>query len=175
MTESDLGRIERELSVSLPLVCRQTMLDFPVRACAGNEEFALWDSADGLIRFNRQLRDEFSWPSHLYALGQFEGDEANYAIDLRDPAAPVWWVDHWDVGAKASGPIEPSFDKWITSYSAELRAILEGDGIDPDCTPEMQQQAEQENARSGCRLLALWAMAALLAVIGTLAMIAWRA
>ena len=175
MTESDLERIERELSISLPVVYRQTMLDFPVRACAGNEEFALWDSADGLIRLNRELRCEFSWPSHLYALGQPEGDDANYAIDLRDRAAPVWWVDHWDVEGKGSGPVEPSFAIWIASYSAELRSVLEGDRVDPDGTPKMRQQVEQANARNGCLLLALWAVSALFAVIGTLALLAWRA
>ena len=162
MNEAELDRVERELGVTLPASYRELMTGFPIRACSGNEEFALWDSADGLIRLNRQYRDEFAWQNHLFALGQLEGDTATYAIDLRDPVAPVWWIDHWQPHATGSGLVQPAFAAWAESYVAELRSDLERDGIDPDAGQEERRRLEAASARRSLVALSAFLLFAIL-------------
>lgn len=173
MTEADLDRIERELGIKLPASYRETMLNFPIRACAGNEDFALWDSADGLISLNRRYRDEFSWPAHLYALGEAEGDECTHALDLRDPGGPVWWIDHWQPDAKSSGPIEPAFSTWIEKYVRDWRSDLEREGIDPDGNPEERRRIEEESARQSRTALLVFIGLAVLIGTAILVVVTW--
>ncbi len=154
MTQEDLRTIESELGVSLPHQYRATMLNFPVPACAGNSDTYLWDDAAKLITENQMLRGGAPggvppWPSHLFCLGRAGGGDV-YAIDLRETQAPVRWIDHSDVNLKSSGRDADSFSEWVTRYIRDLRNDLEGDGVNPDGSPEDRAQAESRNARAGC-------------------------
>ena len=140
MSPEDLDRIERDLGINLPDSYRSVMSGFPIPAFAGNSDTDLWDDADALIERNLELRTEHvkghgPWPSHCY----FFGDPltaCGYALDLRKPDAPVLWVDHCDLDARASGEVAPSFAAWAEQYVAKVRGDLEKDGIDPDGAPD---------------------------------------
>lgn len=56
MTEDDLAGIEAELGIDLPKGYRDSMLDFPLPACAGNSDCDLWDDAEALTERNQELR-----------------------------------------------------------------------------------------------------------------------
>ena len=56
MTEPDLERIEKALSIRLPHEYRHLMLHFPIRYDAGTCNSPLWDDADALINRNQELR-----------------------------------------------------------------------------------------------------------------------
>jgi hypothetical protein len=156
LTAEDLTRIESALGVSLPAVYRRLVVPFPIPAYAGNADTELWDDPEQLVQLNRELRAGFAfvrrWPPHLFALGRDAGGSAT-AIDLRDPAGPVWWADrcHLDVGG--SGQVSPSLAAWAEEYLADLRADLEGTGVDPDGPPEARERAVEESGRAGCRCL----------------------
>ncbi len=97
MTESDLNLIEKELKLKLPSTYRNFMLDFPIPACTGNDDTELWDNAKRLISENQELRKGMfggvkPWPNHFFCLGG-AGSGCVYALDLRKPDAPVWWVE----------------------------------------------------------------------------------
>jgi hypothetical protein len=165
MNLADLDRIEAELSIRLPDAYRDTMLEFPIAACVGNSDTDLWDDAAALIRFNLELRRGAPggvppWPPHLFALGH-GGDGSPYALDLRDPSLPVWWVDHGAVASPGSGPVGSGFADWFRRYVDDVVHDLEADGIDPRGTPKERDLAEARNARQSCV-----AFLAFLAVVG---------
>ncbi len=157
MTENDLTQIEAALGITLPAAYRLLVVPFPVPSLAGNADTELWDDPDKLIELNRELRVGlyFSppWPVHMFALGQDSGGSAN-AIDLRDPAGPVWWADRCilDV-AVGSYQVSPSLEAWAVQCLADLRHDLVYNGIDPDGTPEAKKQVEQEGYKAANRLL----------------------
>lgn len=170
MIEADLARIEAALDVELPESYRSTMLRFPIPACAGNADTELWDDADTLIAYNRELRDGAPggvepWPPHMFALGH-GGDGCPMAIDLRQPEAPVWWVDHCHLDGRGSGQAHDSFLEFVERYVEDLRSDFLGDGIDPDGTPEEREAFYAREAREGC-FCWLWVLA--LAVVAVLA------
>lgn len=119
MTTDDLQRIEEALGVALPPTYREAMLRFPEGDLAGNADTEVWDDAEALIERNRELRaGERAWPAHLFFIGD-PLTACAYAIDLNDPAAPVWWVDHGDLDAPSSGVIAPAFEPWADALLAE--------------------------------------------------------
>jgi hypothetical protein len=147
MTISDIRRIEQALGITLPEAYRQRVVPFPVPCLAGNHDCDLWDDPEALIALNRQLRAGGqhcpAWPSHLFAVGQIEGDPPVKAIDLRAPdTAPVWWADHVDPNAPGSGETDSRFDDWANQYVADLRRDLRRDGFDPDASPSEHQAIE---------------------------------
>lgn len=133
MTKADLDRIESELHIVLPRSYRQLMSAYPIPAEAGNCDTDLWDDATVLIKHNHELRNRKRepWPADFFFIGDPLTSCGN-ALDLRDSAAPVWWVDHCDLSAKSSGAIAPSFEVWASKYVAVVREDLKRDGIDPD-------------------------------------------
>ena len=151
MTEADLRRIQTELGIELPESYRETMLTFAIPACAGNDDTELWDDPDALIARNQEYRQGAPggvkpWPVHLFFVGD-GGSGCAHAIDLRSPDAAVWWVDHGHLDLESSGEIEPSFSDWADAYLRDLRDDLEGDGIEPDHTPDDRERVETRNAR----------------------------
>jgi hypothetical protein len=129
-----LERIDKELGVALPDSYVKSMEDFPIPALAGNADTDLWDDADAIIERNRELREGIGapspWPDYLFFIGDPLSMAAN-AIDLRNDEAPVWWLDHCDVDAAASGEVSPSFAQWVGEWTDTLREDLARDGIDP--------------------------------------------
>ena len=154
MTEKDLDTLESELEISLPAEYRNTMLAFPVPACAGNDDSYLWDNVEKLIAENQELRTGGGlggppWPKHFFCLGRAGGGDC-YAIDLRDPRAPVWWVDHSRLDLESSCQETDSFSDWVDKFVRDLRSDLHGDGMDPDGLPEERAKVEARNAKEGC-------------------------
>src|SRR5574341_1138760 len=124
MTPDALARIEQALQIQLPQSYRTRMLAFPVPAAAGNTDLAVWDSADRLIEFNRELRAGAPggvkpWPPHFFAIGH-PGDGCPIALDLREGDA-VWWIDHCHLGNPGSHREAASFTSWADDYFATLR------------------------------------------------------
>ena len=138
MTDDDLRRIEATLGISLPESYKRHVGQFPVPYLRGNYDTELWDDADELIDRNLELRtkfirEHFPWPPHWYFIGD-PLTACGYAIDLRDPAAPVVWVDHCDLRTIEGARGQP-FDEWISEWSLAAWAELKADGIDPEQEP----------------------------------------
>ncbi len=170
MTEPDLQLIEKELRIELPLSYRERMLNFPLRACSGNSDTELWDDPAEIVKFNRELRAGAPggvepWPVHMFATGH-GGDGCPVAIDLRRPEAPVWWVDHCHLTNKGSGQTHATFTSWVDEYLAGLRQDLEGDGIDPDGTPEALHTIRDADVRHSAWALVLVIVIAALLIVG---------
>ena len=168
MTEKDLNTLESELEISLPVEYRERMLDFPIAACAGNDDTYLWDNAERLIAENLELRSSGGlggppWPNYFLCLGRAGGGDV-YAIDLRDPQSPVWWVDHSRLDLNSSGPEADSFSDWVAQYIRDLRGDLDGEGVDTDGSPEEREKVEARNAKEGCLALLL-IVAAVVAIV----------
>ncbi len=159
MKAADLDRIESTLRIELPEAYRSAMLRFSVPACVGNTDTYLWDDADRLISENLALRDGSDgnvkpWPPRFYCLGRAGGGDV-YAIDLESPDHAVWWVDHSHLDNPSSAATGDTFTAWHDRLVADIRADLDGDGIDPDGSPEARSRAEAENSRGGCMVLLL--------------------
>ena len=169
MTDADLDRIEGALGVRLPAAYRHAVAPFPVPACAGNADTALWDDPAALIALNEQLRAGLCcvrpWPTHMFAVGRDGGGSAA-ALDLRDPLGPVVWADRCHLAGPGSGPASPSVAAWVAEAVADLRADLEGNGIDPDGTPQARERAARDSAAADGRVLVWVAVAAALGVWG---------
>jgi hypothetical protein len=154
MNSEDIERIERELSVRLPDIYRQTVSPFPIPALAGNADTELWDDPTRLIALNRELRagDKWRkpWPEHLFAVGEMDG-ESYVAIDLRQSEAPTWWADHGHLDNKGSGQTHARFEEWVSGYIRDLRSDLAGDGHNPDGTPEQLATSVATEARQSFR------------------------
>ena len=174
MRDTDLQRIEDEMAISLPEAYKKAMRNFPVRAYEGNADTALWNDPSAIIEFNIELRREVSgsapWPDHMLAIGQ-AGDRCPYAIDLREPTAPVWWVDKCDLNSAGSGPTHRRFTDWVNEYVANTRAYLIGDGFDPDETAAQRIVNEERNARNGCRIFLAWMALCVMGVVLMYAML----
>jgi len=176
MTNQDLDRIEQELEIKLPVVYRQLMANYPLPACAGNSDTELWDNADKLIETNRKLhRGEYygakAWPAHLYCVG-IDGTGSASAIDIRSPEAPTQWIDH----CHADGPHnadEGPFEKWATNYLKNLRDDLEGDGFNPDGTPEAMRKLEAKQAHSGCVAMIVLIVVIVAIIVGVAVLVKW--
>jgi hypothetical protein len=171
VTDDELNLIETELQIRLPDDYRALMRAFPIPACAGNHDWALWDNAEYLIAENRQLRDGCPatggqrWPSRFFCLGRQEGDMSVYAIDLEDRNAAVWWMDHGNVDAATGGVAATPFRDWAAEYLDAMRDDLVGDEIDPDASPAERQKIEQASARAVLKFLAIWCIACVVAVL----------
>jgi hypothetical protein len=133
MTDDDIALIGRELKIALPESYVRALVPFRVPALAGNTDSQLWDDARALIDLNRELRagSRFrpAWPHHLFAVGEL------IALDTRDPAGPVWWLDHGMIDHEASYLSHARFEDWVDDFYRDLREDLEGDGHDPDRPP----------------------------------------
>lgn len=138
MTDRDLDFVEGELGITLPAAYRRTLSAFPVPACAGNSDAELWDDAKALVARNRALRagegGNAPWQRHQYFIGGAAG--WSNAIDLRKAEAPVWLVEADDWRHADTGIDYETFEEWAAAYVADQRQALEGDGVDPDGTPE---------------------------------------
>ena len=136
MTEQDLDRIEADLGIILPLVYRQLVCPFPIPTYAGNGErssMSLWDSAEDLIRFNRELRMgsrfQKAWPAYMFALGR-DGTGCTEAIDLRDPNHHVLWINCCDINQIPSDyGTSPSLNSWAAEYLENQRVMLLENGV----------------------------------------------
>jgi hypothetical protein len=169
MTADDLRRIETALSITLPQVYCDSMQRFPIPAFSGNDDTDVWDSADALIEENLHYRNDLRWPTHFFGLGNRYGDSV-YAIDLRDPSAPVWWVDDWSFERSSTSLKSNSFAEWAATYFEELRSDLESNGIDPNRIPAKR---DTETASGGNLLL--WLFFAVVMLIIAARIWAWLA
>ena len=121
MNESDVARIEHELSISLPDVYRQTIARFPFDAFRGSDDAPLFDDPDALIRLNREYHQGFAgmpaWPESLLFVGD-DGAASTYAIDQSDPELSVVLLDHGhpDKVLKSCG----SFISWLDHLHTEF-------------------------------------------------------
>jgi hypothetical protein len=165
--------MEKALGIRLPVVYRELVVPFPIPAYAGNTDTELWDDADSLIAFNRELRAGYGiarpWPEHMFAIGR-DGSGCARAIDLRDPLGPVWWADRCHLDAIGSAPESPSLAAWAEQHLADLRVELEEKGISEEGPPVAREKADAESARAGCTL-----MLAVAGVSGLLVLAAWLA
>ena len=139
MTFDDLMRIEAALGITLPESYKRLVVPFPVPSLRGNSDTDLWDDPKLLMARNQELRTEFvrghqPWPTHWFFIGD-PLSASGTAIDLRDPAASVVWVDHCDLSSVEHAHGEPFVD-WQQRWAATVRIELEKDGIDPDGDPE---------------------------------------
>lgn len=174
MTESDLDLIERTLGIRLPSTYRQTMLAYPVPACAGNHDTELWDDAPELIRLNQELRagPRFvtPWPAEYFALGTDAGG-CTHALSLSE--GTVFWADRCHLPAEgARGPVR-DFASWASEYVSGLRQDLEGEGIDPDGDPAAARKIQEANAQEGRRFDAGCLVVAVLLILGAAAVRRW--
>jgi hypothetical protein len=146
VTGDDLQRIEAALEITLPEPYKRLVGPFPVPYLRGNADTDLWDDAGQLVARNRELRTEFvrgrqPWPSHWFFIGDPQTACGN-AIDLRDPGAPLVWVDHCDLRSIEGASGQP-FEEWLREWTAAIRADLEGDGIDPNGDPPAPAEPSQ--------------------------------
>ncbi|EEF62882.1 SMI1/KNR4 family protein [Pedosphaera parvula] len=167
MTKADLQLIESELGITLPDSYKRAVVPFPISALVGNTDYELWDDAQALIKLNRGLRNGAhlrpAWLPHFFAIGDPRGDEL-IAIDLRDANAPAWWLDHGLLDSKASYQSHARFTDWLQEFNRDLRSDLEGDGYNPDGTPEnlkADQNREMKRGYLGCLLFIVLAIFAL--------------
>ncbi len=96
MTEEDLQRIETELSLTLPVFYKKTMLDYPLPG--GNaENFGLCTCPREIIEKNTGNRNKgffgVPWPKHLFVIG-FDGCGNYYFIDLHGDDQRIYLADH---------------------------------------------------------------------------------
>jgi hypothetical protein len=176
MTPDDLDRIEQALGITLPASYRRAVDPFPVRACAGNAELAVWDAALPLIAYNLELRGGAPggvtpWPSHFFALGQ-PGDGTPHALDLREEGV-LWWVDRSHLDSPTSYRMTETFEAWVEQYFKDLREDLAGEGVDPDGTPEQRAAVEADLSRADTRFSLGCLAIALLLAGGAYAFRAW--
>jgi len=168
MNRRDLCRIEESLDIRLPESYRQIIVEFPIPAAAGNSDTAVWDDADRLIEFNRELRQGGGplepWPHRFYAIGH-PGDGSPQAIDLEDGDA-VWWVDCSHLKNPSSYREAESFHTWAEEYFTSLREEMMGEGIDPDGTPIARAVGEAKAVREQGLALFLLLVVAVILVAG---------
>jgi hypothetical protein len=173
MTESDLALVEEALGIRLPPTYRQTMLAYPVPACAGNSNTELWDNAPELIKLNRELRDGrpfvTPWPTEFFALGTDAGG-CTQALGLSE--GTVFWTDRCHIPAEGNRGRVRDFASWASEYVSGLRQDLEGEGINPDGDPGTARQIHEANETEGLRYDAGCLIAAVLLILG--AVVVWR-
>lgn len=150
MTTDDVERLERELGIDLPSPYKKVVLSYPIPAYSGNADTKVWDNVKRLLEFNQELRRGLAggvkpWPPNMFATGH-AGDGCPTALDLNDGGA-VWWVDHSHLDNPSSYKEAPTFDGWAEKYFEGLRGDLEGDGIDPDGTPDDRTLAERSDGK----------------------------
>jgi hypothetical protein len=169
MTSDDVDRIERELQIELPASYRRLVEAFPLPSYAGNVETAIWDDANRLIEYNRELRTGTRWvkpwPAHFYALGRDQGG-CSQAIDLR--TGDLWWADRSHLDGPGSYKHAETFEQWADDYIDGLQQDLTGEGGDPTGTPQQRAEIEARNAGSSTRALII--VVVLIVVAGIL----WR-
>lgn len=130
MSDDDFSRIEDRLGLRLPEAYRRCLAPIPIPHERGNANSQVWDDAGALIALNQSRRAEVAdWPPWLFVIGQAEGDPCGYAIDIRIPDAPVWWLEQMRLG-RHSGPGRESFEDWFARW-VEDSGELPGDGSGP--------------------------------------------
>lgn len=173
MTEPDLVSVEQTLGIRLPSAYRQTMLAFPVGACAGNHNTELWDNAPELIKLNQELRAGrpfvTPWPVDYFALGTDAGG-CTQALSLSE--GTVSWADRCHLPAEGERGQVIDFGAWVSRYAASLRQDLEGEGVDPDGDPAAARQILEANEKEGLRLDVGCLVAVVLLGLG--AVFVWR-
>ncbi|MCM2257167.1 MAG: SMI1/KNR4 family protein [Vicinamibacteria bacterium] len=172
MTEPELALIEETLGIRLPEAYRQTMLAFPLPACAGNHDSELWDDAAELVKLNQELRagrpHVKPWPAEYFALGTDAGG-CTQALSLSE--GTVFWADRCHLPPEGERGLVRDFASWAAEYVAGLRQDLEGEGVDPGGDPATARRVQEANEREGLRFDCGCMIAALL-LFG--AMLAWR-
>jgi hypothetical protein len=109
------------LGIALPPSYRSCLVPFPVPEEMGNTNSPVWDKADALIALNRRLREtKPEWPNWLFVVGRSEGDPCGWAIDIRSPDAPVWWLEQMEFLPICDAKHE-AFSNWFQSIIADLR------------------------------------------------------
>ena len=164
MLQSDVDAIEAELGLRLPEEYKRTVLAYPIPAYRGNAETGLWDNAKRLIALNKELRAGAPggvkpWPAHMFAMGQLD-DGCPVALDLDTPGH-VWWVDRSHLDGLGTHRVSESFPEWLAQHLSDLREDLEGDGIDPEGTPDERQFARAPDSRYffGCVVVVVLVLA----------------
>lgn len=148
MTSADIERIEAELSICLPSVYREAVLDYPVNPFSGNSEVMFWDDPDALIAYNLALRaGEVSfvdaWPTRFYALGMDDSGCAD-VLDLKDELSGVYWFDRSHVSEAVDMPSEEKFIQWLARQTEEMREYLSELGVSLESSPDERRKKEAE-------------------------------
>ena len=137
MIESDIRRIETELSVTLPSEYRDLLLHFPVKYDAGTSNGPLWDNVDALISRNRELRTERKslgivyrpLPERYFFVGD-DGAGWQNLIDLSANPPIVHIMEYENIDqispAVADNSQSQTVSQWFHAYLLELK----NDGID---------------------------------------------
>ena len=99
MTESDLLRIEHELSVELPQPYASQLRSYPFSGDSYVAESYLWNDPRVLIDSNTDLESiiggakaDVDPHAHMFQIGS-DGGEEIYLIDLRHPTSPIYVYD----------------------------------------------------------------------------------
>jgi len=156
MKQSDIDGIELELGIKLPQTYKEIMVNFPIRGLAGNSETELWDNAEKIIEYNKELRQGKNtnkpWPIKLYAMGRDQGGCTN-AIDLSDHGYGVFWLDRTIIRNEDNEISEDKISAWMAKTIMELSNDMIMNGEDPNVDPK-----EKDNANGGghgCVIIAL--------------------
>jgi hypothetical protein len=162
----ELRQIEEALGITLPEAYKRLLDPFPVPRLRGNTFTDLWDDAGRLIVVNRQLREwdrgHAPWPTHRFFIG--EGASGAYALDLREPAAPVYRVEPATGQVITAAGGQP-FEEWLPEYVARARAEVEKDGLDPDQEPPRERHSPRGHGWLVFPLLGLLVLAVLVRCI----------
>lgn len=174
MTEPDLALVEETLRIRLPPAYRQTMLAFPVPACAGNHNTELWDNAPELMKLNQELRVGrpfvTPWPAEYFALGTDAGG-CTQALSLSE--GTVFWADRCHLPAEGDRGRTRDFASWASEYISGLRRDLEGEGINPDGDPGVARQIHEANEREGLRFDRGCLVVSVLLILGAVVASRW--
>lgn len=129
MTESDISRIEHELSVQLPPAYATLLRRYPFSGESCAAESYLWNDFRLLLERNRDLasiignaQSSVAQQACMFQIG-CDGGEVNYLIDLRNPASPIYVYDFesGSIAEKCQG-----FDAWI-AYCRDVEAEVVAD------------------------------------------------
>jgi hypothetical protein len=165
VSADELRQIEEALGVTLPEAYKRLLDPFPVPRLRGTAFTDLWDDPGELIAANRQLRrwdgEHAPWPPRWFFVGEGMAG-VGYAIDLREPAAPVCRVEP---GARRPVGGGQPFEEWLPEYVARARADLERDGLDPDQEPPRERHSQRGHGWLLFPLLGLLVLAVLVRCI----------
>lgn len=127
MTAAELEGVESALGVTLPGPYRAAMLAYPLGPADATSRIALQDDPQGVIAFNRFLREQFpgDWRPGDLAVGNSPcGDP--YFLDTGGGSADVWAWDHetHEVTREAA-----DFGTWLTVLRS--RDVVPPAGLPP--------------------------------------------
>ena len=129
MTESDISRVEHELSVQLPLSYAGLLRSYPFSDDSYVAESYLWNDPKLLIESNKDLRSIIDGAksnvaphAHMFQIG-FDGGEEIYLVDLQHPTSPIYVYD-FERGSITEKC--PDFDGWL-AHCREVEAEVAED------------------------------------------------